>query len=41
MSTFHNQPELIAAMHAERTRRLRQLSRTRRPRPGYDDRRWD
>lgn len=39
MSPFHNNPELIAAWHAERMRRLSQQSRPRDPmRP--DDRRW-
>ncbi len=40
MSPFSQNPQLIAAIHADRMRRLRQDSRTRRPRPGNDDRRW-
>jgi hypothetical protein len=40
MSPFNQNPQLIAAIHADRMRRLRQDSRLRRPRPGNDDRRW-
>ncbi|HQY13473.1 MAG TPA: hypothetical protein PLQ10_02105 [Ilumatobacteraceae bacterium] len=40
MSPFHNNPELIAAWHAERMRRLSQQSRPRRDPMRPDDRRW-
>jgi hypothetical protein len=40
MSPFTQDPQLIATIHADRMRRLRQESRTRRHRPGNDDRRW-
>ena len=41
MSPFHNNPELLAAVHADRLRRLRQQSRPRRDPSRPDDRRWD
>ena len=40
MSPFHNNPELIHAIHTDRFRRLRQQSRPRRDPLRVDDRRW-
>jgi hypothetical protein len=40
MSPLHQNPELMAAIHTDRLRRLRQQSRPRRDSTRADDRRW-